>query len=154
MVISNLSAVKLNEKPPAGELTFTVDAKLEEREHRSGQVKIAFALNFGTKPSVVKFGVEGIAILSGKEADIEKMMEMDPETRIPRVLYGVYQQVFTSLFLVSTVMSSPYPPANLFNASKQAPPNVEMSTALATKDNLETAQTTTESANVEKESEQ
>jgi len=82
------------------------------------------------------------------------MMEMDPETRIPRVLYGVYQQVFTSLFLVSTVMSSPYPPANLFNASKQAPPNVEMSTALATKDNLETAQTTTESANVEKESEQ
>jgi len=81
-------------------------------------------------------------------------MEIDPETKIPRVLYGVYQQVFTTLFLVSTVMGSPYPPANLFHASKQTPPNVEMSTALTTKDDLETTQATTESGSAEKESEQ
>lgn len=81
-------------------------------------------------------------------------MEIDPETKIPRVLYGIYQQIFTTLFLISTVMGSPYPPANLFHASKQTPPSVEMSTTLATKENLETPQVTTESGNIEKESEQ
>lgn len=111
-------------------------------------------MNLGTKPNVVKFGVEGIAILNGKETDIEKLMEIDSETKIPRVLYGIYQQIFTAFFLISTVMGSPYPPANLFNTSRQTPPSVEMSTAIATKDDSEKAQVQTETKDVEKEPEQ
>jgi len=129
VAISNISAVRLNEKPPSGELTFDVGAKLEEKERKSGRVSILFVLTVGTKPNVVKFGIEGLATLVGKDGDIEKLLEIDPETRIPIMLYSVYQRVFMTLFLVSTLLEAPYPPADLFHSSKQPTPKVEISTA-------------------------
>ena len=130
VAISNISAVKLNEKPATGELTFDIGAKLEEEEKRSGQVTVLFVLTVGTKPSVVKFGIEGLATLTGKEADIEKLLEVDPETKIPRMLYGVYQHVFMALYIVSTILDAPYPPPDLFHSSKQPTPKIEVSPAV------------------------
>jgi hypothetical protein len=144
VVINSVSAIKLNEKPPQGELTFDVGAKLEEKEKRTNQVTVAFILTVGTKPSIVKFGVEGTATVNGKDAEIEKLLEIDPETKIPKVLHGVYQHIFMTLFLLSTIMGTPYPPPDLFYSSKQAPPNVEMTTAAAAGENLEATQQTTE----------
>lgn len=133
VAISNISAVKLNEKPATGELTFDIGAKLEEKEKRSGQVTVLFVLTVGTKPSAVKFGIEGLATLTGKETDIEKLLEVDPETKIPRMLYGVYQHVFMALYLVSTILDAPYPPPDLFHSSKQPTPKVEVSPAAPAK---------------------
>lgn len=131
VAISNISAVKLNEKPPASELTFDIGAKLEEKERKSGQVTVLFVLTVGTKPNVVKFGIEGLATLTGKDADIEKLLEIDPETKIPRMLYGIYQRVFMALYLVSTILETPYPPPDLFHSSRQPTPKVEISAAAA-----------------------
>ena len=132
VAISNISAVKINEKPLASELTFDVGAKLEEKERKSGRVTVLFVLTVGTKPTVAKFGIEGLSTLVGKDADIEKLLEIDPETRIPRMLYGVYQRVFMALYLVSTILETPYPPPDLFHSSKQLTPKVEISTATDT----------------------
>lgn len=126
VAISNISAVKLNENPKKGELIFDVGAKLEEKERKSGQVTVVFLLTVGTKPNVVKFGIEGSATLIGKDASIEKLLEIDPESRIPRMLYGVYQRIFMALYLVSTLLETPYPPPDLFHSSKQMAP-IEMS---------------------------
>jgi hypothetical protein len=144
VAINSVSAIKLNEKPTQGELTFDVGAKLEEKERKTGQVTVVFILTVGTKPNVVKFGVEGQATLNGKDAEIEKLLEVDPETKIPKVLHGVYQHIFMTLFLLSTIMGTPYPPPDLFYSSKQTPPNVEMSTATHTEENIETPQETAE----------
>jgi hypothetical protein len=130
VAISNISAVKLNEKPSSSELTFNVGAKLEEKERKSGKVTILFVLTIGTKPDVVKFGIEGLATLIGKDADVEKLLEIDPETKIPRMLYGVYQHMFTALFVVSTILETPYPPPDLFHSPKQQAPKVEISAAI------------------------
>lgn len=132
VAISNISAVRLGEKPLSGELTFDVGVKLEEKERKSGRVTILFVLTVGTKPNVVKFGIEGLATLVGKDADIEKLLEIDPETRIPIMLYGVYQRVFMALFLVSTLLETPYPPPDLFHSSRQPGPKVEISAAAGT----------------------
>jgi hypothetical protein len=132
VAISSISAVKLNEKPPTGELIFDVGAKLEEKERKSGKVTVIFVLTVGTKPTVAKFGVEGLATLTGKDSEIEKLLEIDPETKIPRMLYGVYQRVFMALYLVSTILETPYPPPDLFHSPKQPTPKVEISSASAT----------------------
>jgi len=132
VAISNISAVKLNEKPQTGELTFDVGAKLEEKERKSGQVTVVFLLTVGTKPNVVKFGIEGFATLTGKDADIEKLLEIDQDTKIPKMLYGVYQRIFMALYLVSTLLETPYPPPDLFHSSKQVAPKVEVSSAAST----------------------
>lgn len=128
VALSSVSAVKLAEKPPSGELTFDVGVKIEEKERKSGKTTVEFILTIKTRPNVVKFGVEGLATLVGKEEELGKMLEIDPENKIPRVLERIYQHVFTSIYLLSTVMDSPHPPADLFNSSKQASPNVEMLT--------------------------
>jgi len=127
VAISSITGVKLNEKPPTGTLTFDVGAKLEEKEKKAGQVTVVFLLTVGTKPNIAKFSIEGTATLTGKDADIEKLLQIDQDTKIPRMLYGVYQHIFTVLFLISTLLETPYPPPDLFHSPKQPTPNIEIS---------------------------
>ncbi len=117
--------MKLAEKPPSGEVTFDVGVKIEEKERKSGTTAVAFVLTIKTRPNVVKFGTEGLATLTGKDEHLAKMLEIDPETRIPRVLDRIYQHVFMSVYLLSTIMNSIHPPADLFSSARQTP-NIEM----------------------------
>lgn len=148
VTINSISAIKLNQKPPQGEITFDVGAKLEEKERKANQATIHFILTVGTKPNVVKFGVEGTATLTGRDTEIEKLLEIDPETKIPRVLDKIYQHVFMTLYLISTAMNTPYPPPDLFYSAKQTPPTIEMSTATPSQEGVST---TPETPTTEKE---
>ncbi len=113
-----------------GTVTFDVKAKLEERERKSQMSVVGFALFLSTKPSVVKFQVEGVVALLGKDADIQKMLEVDPETKTPILFQRIYQSAFTAMYLMSTVLGTPPPPNDLLHSDQQtAPPggvSVEM----------------------------
>ncbi|RLI21629.1 hypothetical protein DRO54_03190 [Candidatus Bathyarchaeota archaeon] len=77
--------------------------------------------------------------------DIEKMLEMDPETKVPYILNTVYQHVFTSIYLLSTILNTPYPPPDLLYTREEKmglPPEEE---AIITP-TAETTATPTESA--------
>ncbi|MBC7130306.1 hypothetical protein H5T51_03675 [Candidatus Bathyarchaeota archaeon] len=114
--------VKLNAKGGTGTLNFDVKAKLEEKERRSQMIIINFALLLTTKPGFVRFEVEGTATLKGKEAEIDKMLEPDPETKIPFVFNKIYQQAFTAMYLLSTILKTPPPPYDLLSVgTEQAP---------------------------------
>jgi hypothetical protein len=108
-----LRGVKLSDQEELSALIFDVNAKLEEKERKSGRRVVSFVLTVGTKPSVVKFEVEGLATLEGKNPDIEKLLEVNPETKIPLLLHRVYQHVFTSTFLLATLLGTSYPPPDL-----------------------------------------
>lgn len=95
---------------------------MEEKERRSGWINLSFALSVGTKPSIVKYEVEGLASLKGKNSDIEKMLEVNPETQIPLVFNSVYQQVFMAMYLLATLINAPYPPPNLLPTHQQQMP--------------------------------
>lgn len=127
VAIRSLSGVRLaNEVQEGAVVNFDVKARMEEKERRSGRAAIGFALNVGTKPSVVKFEVEGIAALDGKDADINKMLEVDPETQIPFVFQRVYQHVFMSMYLLATLIDAPCPPPNLLFSGQQQMPMVQI----------------------------
>ena len=51
--------------------------------------------------------------------DLEKMLEIDPETKVPHVLNIVYQHVFTSIYLLSTILNAPYPPPDLLYTKEE-----------------------------------
>jgi len=46
------------------------------------------------------------------------MLEVDPETKMPVLFQKVYQHVFTSMYLMSTVLNTPPPPSDLFYSAK------------------------------------
>jgi len=79
-------------------------------------ITVGFGLLLSTKPSIVKFEVEGTATLVGKDEDIRKMLEVDPESKLPYVLPRVYQHAFTAMYLMSTVLNTPPPPKDLLGS--------------------------------------
>ena len=115
--------MKLSDGEKFSPLNFDINAKLEEKERRSGRLVVGFVLTVKTKPSVVKFDVEGLATLTGKNPAIEKLLEVDPKTKIPLLLYNVYQRVFMDTFLLATLLDSSYPPPDLLFSSAVGKPN-------------------------------
>jgi len=96
-----------------GPVKFDVSARLEEKERRSGKIVVLFVLAVGTKPSVVKFELEGYATLTGKDEALSKMLEVDPKTGVPFVFHRVYQHSFMAIYLLATLMDTIYPPPDL-----------------------------------------
>ncbi|UCD95782.1 MAG: hypothetical protein JSV35_04515 [Candidatus Bathyarchaeota archaeon] len=127
--VSSLLGVRLAEGVESGEtVTFDVKARMEERKRVQGSVLIGFVLKVGTKPSVVKYEVEGTAQLQGRDNDVKTMLEADPNTRVPLIFHRVYKQVFMSMYLLSTLVNAPPPPADLLGSSeRQVAPRIQMS---------------------------
>ncbi|NIR88085.1 hypothetical protein GWO13_11305 [Candidatus Bathyarchaeota archaeon] len=123
--ILGLRGVKLGGKGESSALNFDVNAKLEEKERRSGRLVVGFVLTVGTKPSVVKFEIEGVATLKGKNPAIERLLEVDPKTKIPSLLHNVYQRVFMSTFLLATLLDTTYPPPDLLFSGEMNKPGLE-----------------------------
>jgi hypothetical protein len=73
----------------------------------------------------VKFEVEGMATLQGKNPAIERLLEVDSETKIPLLLHRVYQRVFMTTFLLSTLLGTPYPPPDLLFSGEMGKPGLE-----------------------------
>jgi len=121
--ITRLVGVRLDVKGSGAEtINFDVKAKLEERERKSQMVVVGFSLFLATKPSIVKFEVEGVATLTGKDVEINKMLEVDPETKVPYVFQRVYQYAFTAMYLLSTILSAPPPPQDLLFPQRRGVP--------------------------------
>jgi hypothetical protein len=131
--ITSLTGIRLGVKGGIVEtVNFDVKAKLDERERKSQMVVVGFALFLATKPSIIKFEIVGTATLTGKETEISKMLETDPETKVPYVFQRIYQSAFTAMYLLSTILNAPPPPQDLLFPHREGVPvedvNVEVET--------------------------
>jgi len=53
--------------------------------------------------------------MSGKPVDIKKKLEVNPKTKIPQILFTIYQHVFNSIYILSSNLNTPYPPPDLLH---------------------------------------
>lgn len=53
--------------------------------------------------------------LGGKTDDIKKKLEVNPNTKIPQILFTIYQHVFNSIYILSSNLNTPYPPPDLLH---------------------------------------
>ena len=58
-------------------------------------------------------------LLEGNIRDINKKLEANPKTKIPQILFTVYQHVFSSIYLLSSVLDVPYPPPDLLHPMQE-----------------------------------
>jgi hypothetical protein len=72
-------------------------------------------LAISTKPNVVKYNTTGTVTLTGKPDDIKKKLEVNPKTKIPQILFTIYQHVFNSIYMLSSNLNTPYPPPDLLH---------------------------------------
>lgn len=92
-----------------------MNAQLEEQKRGSNQVTLNFNLLITTKPNIVKYSTKGIVTLEGSSADVQKKLEANPKTKIPQILFTVYQQVFNSIYILASILNTPYPPPDLLH---------------------------------------
>lgn len=92
-----------------------MNAKLEEQKKGTNQVTLNFELAISTKPNVVKYNTTGSVTLVGKPDDIKKKLEVNPKTKIPQILFTIYQHVFNSIYMLSSNLNTPYPPPDLLH---------------------------------------
>jgi len=88
---------------------------LEEQKKYTNQVMLNFVLAISTKPNVVKYSVTGDVSLVGKPDDIKKKLEVNPKTKIPQLLFTIYQHVFNSIYMLAANLNTPYPPPDLLH---------------------------------------
>ena len=94
---------------------FDINAKIEEQKKGTNQVTLNFDLAISTKPNVVKYLTTGSVTLVGKPDDIKKKLEVNPKTKIPQILFTIYQHVFNSIYMLSSTLNTPYPPPDLLH---------------------------------------
>ena len=92
-----------------------MNAKLEEQKKSGDEVTLGFNLMITTKPNVVRYITSGSVTMEGKAADLKKKLEVNPKTKIPQILFTVYQHVFNSIYMLSSVLNTPYPPPDLLH---------------------------------------
>lgn len=92
-----------------------MNAKLEERKKETNELLLNFELTISTKPNVVKYSISGNVILIGKSDDIKKKLEVNPKTKVPQLLFTIYQHVFNSIYMLSSNLNTPYPPPDLLH---------------------------------------
>jgi len=113
--INSLRAERAGEYTSKEELFFDVNAKLEEQKRGTNDVLLGFELIISTKPNVVKYSIAGTVSLTGKPDDIKKKLEVNPKTKIPQILFTIYQHVFNSIYMLSANLNTPYPPPDLLH---------------------------------------
>lgn len=113
--LNSLQAERIGEYLSKEELFFDINAKLEEQKKGTNEVTLAFSLAISTKPNVVKYNTSGLVILTGKQDDIKKKLEVNPKTKIPQILFTIYQHVFNSIYILSSNLNTPYPPPDLLH---------------------------------------
>jgi len=103
----------------SSEVFFNVNAKLEERKKSNDSAELTFDLQIETKPLAVKYSVAGTVELEGNIRDINKKLEANPKTKIPQILFTVYQHVFSSIYLLSSILGTPYPPPDMLHPMQE-----------------------------------
>jgi len=101
------------------EVFFNVNAKLEEQKKTNNSAELGFNLQIETKPHVAKYSVAGTVRLEGNIRDINKKLEANPKTKIPQILFTVYQHVFSSIYLLSSILGTPYPPPDMLHPMQE-----------------------------------
>jgi hypothetical protein len=96
-------------------LFFDINAKIEEQKKENNQVTLSFNLLISTKPNVVKYSTSGTVTMTGKSDDIKKKLEVNPKTKIPQILFTIYQHIFNSIYILSSNLNTPYPPPDLLH---------------------------------------
>jgi hypothetical protein len=109
----------MGENTAFGEVFFNVNAKLDEQKKTSTQATLSFSLTIETKPNIARYTATGTVKLEGSTQDIEKRLETNPKTQFPQILFTVYQHVFSSIYLLSSVLDTPYPPPDLLHPMQE-----------------------------------
>jgi len=100
---------------------FNISANLEEVERGANKVFLKYVFTIVTDPRAVKYQIDGKTEIEGQLEHIKKALTPHPSTKVPMVLYDIYQQIYASIFVLSKTIDAPCPSPELLSTSPIAP---------------------------------
>jgi hypothetical protein len=94
---------------------FNISANLEELEQGLDSVGLKFAFSITTQPKVVRYQIEGRTDMMGLMGQIKKSLSPHSVTKVPLVLYDLYQQIYPSLYVIARMINAPSPSPELLS---------------------------------------
>ena len=82
---------------------------MSEKERSPGKAVIAFTLDFGAQPEVVKLVLSGSATIEGTRPEIQQFLATERPGRPPVVLAKIYEQVYGAVYLICNSIEVPCP---------------------------------------------
>ena len=113
--LSRLDGTRIDTDTNHNNVSFDVDVKMDELNRTNNDLTLGYLLTITTKPSLVQYEAGGIAVVSGGRKAFEEALSIDENSDVPRLLHTIYQKVFTSLYIISSLIDMPYPPPDLIH---------------------------------------
>ncbi len=119
--LRTLSVDKLDENTNRNTpVTFRVNVKFDETSRKVEETTVEFGITISTEPNVARFGVEGLAIVKGKAEDIERVFATPPDSKVPNLLFEIYDRLYTAVYVTSSILDIPCPSPLLLRSGIQS----------------------------------
>ncbi|MCL4436604.1 MAG: hypothetical protein M1503_09025 [Thaumarchaeota archaeon] len=126
--LRTLSVDKLDENTNRNTpVTFRVNVKFDETSRKVEETTVDFGITVTTEPNVARFGVEGLAVVRGKAEDIERVFATPPDSKVPNLLFEIYDRLYTAVYVTSSILDVPCPSPLLLRSGVQSEQPVEES---------------------------
>ena len=128
--LRTLSVDKLDENTNRNTpVTFRVNVKFDETSRKVEETTVEFGITVSTEPSIARFGVEGLAVVKGKAEDIERVFAAPPDSKVPNLLFEIYDRLYTAVYVTSSILDVPCPSPLLLKSGVQSEKPMEAAQA-------------------------
>lgn len=102
------------------QVTFGVNSSINEVERGPGVLGMKFSIDIDTQPAAAKVFVSGAATLTGKDEEIEELLNAKEADGSPVLFMRIYQKVYAMVYLVAGSLDIPYPAPGLLKVNSVA----------------------------------
>ncbi len=100
------------------EVTFNVDSSISESDRGPGFLALKFSMDMETQPAAARVFVSGTASVSGKEEEIDGLLESKELDGTPTLFMRIYQRVYPTMYLLCGSLHVPYPGPGLLRQNR------------------------------------
>ncbi len=118
-MLDKLVGVRNDSATVSAAVVFDVDVKMDEESRTNDELTISYTITITTKPNIVQFEARGKAVIGGGRKSFDAALAVDEKYKVPRVLQTIYQRIFASLYILSTLLETPYPPPDLIHSPEK-----------------------------------
>lgn len=97
-------------------VTFRVNVKFDETSRKVEETTVDFGITITTEPNVIRLNLEGKAVVKGKTEEIERVFTTPPDSKVPRLLFEIYDRLYTAIYVASTILDVPCPSPGLLRS--------------------------------------
>lgn len=100
------------------DVTFNVNSSISESDRSDGLLKLKFSIDLETSPPAARLHVAGLATLTGREEEVEKLLAAREQDGTPTLFMKIYQRVYPTMYLLCGSMEIPYPSPGLLRLNR------------------------------------